>query len=92
MDASQGQAVIFMGEPWACLRCGAELEHDWLPCPRCGWQAPGPGEEDSEEPERGSPQSRFGFFSQRPVYLRFLAVLLALVFVLIVLNWIWRML
>jgi hypothetical protein len=81
-----------MSTPWACLNCGAELEHDWLPCPHCGWQAPGPGEESVEEPEVGSPQARFHFFSKRPAFLKSLAVFLALLLLLLVLNWIWRIL
>ena len=81
-----------MGDKWACLRCGEELEHDWLPCPRCGWQAPGPGEEDSEEPEQGTPAARFSLFSRRTSFLKGLAVLLALFFLLLLVNWVWHIL
>jgi uncharacterized membrane protein YvbJ len=81
-----------MGDLWACLNCGAELEHDWMPCPHCGWKAPGPGEEDAAEPEDGSPQARFHLFSRRTTFLKILAVLLALVFGLLIVNWIWRVL
>ena len=40
-----------------CLECGAEMEYDWAPCPRCGWKPPENWEADGEMEELdGEPQ------------------------------------
>jgi uncharacterized membrane protein YvbJ len=80
-----------MTEPWACLKCGAELEHDWMPCPNCGWKAPGPWSPDSEEPEEASDQARFRAFSKKTPWMRLLAVFLFLILLWGLLWRFWRL-
>jgi len=39
-------------EKFACLRCGREMDYDWLPCSECGWKSTDPW--DDEEGREGS--------------------------------------
>ena len=78
-----------MPDKWACLECGAELEHDWMPCPNCGWKAPGPWDDQSSEPEPESDQAKFRAFSGKKPWMRILALLLFIVILILwgFMNW-----
>ena len=71
-----------------CLKCGKEMPYDWAPCPNCGWKTPEFWEESEEEPEEGSPSSKYAAFSKsKPLNWVKVTILILLVLALSGLVW-----
>jgi hypothetical protein len=47
-----------------CLECGAEMEYDWAPCPKCGWKPPENWEAEGDEVESLDGEPRPGVMSK----------------------------
>jgi hypothetical protein len=61
-----------MGE-LVCLQCGREYDHDWAPCPHCGWKAPNGWEDSAEESEEGISASRYAVLAKPRKWIRWAA-------------------
>jgi len=49
---------------FVCLECGAEMEYDWAPCPKCGWKPPENWEAEGDEVESLDSDVRPGVMSK----------------------------
>jgi hypothetical protein len=47
-----------------CLECGAEMEYDWAPCPKCGWKPPENWEAEGDEVESLDAETRPGMMAK----------------------------
>ena len=69
-------------EKMACLRCGREMEYDWMTCPECGWRADGPWEDEDEIPTGGADRHTTGLAGSWVKWAAWILILVLAVLVL----------